>query len=192
MRTCRSDRTSCASRTQLLPALVTALALVGMSVPSQVASAATFVVNSTADAPDNNPGDGTCETAPDNGECTLPAAVAEFAAEIPSSSNVIVVPAGTYTLSNGLTLLNVNAVIGDGSATTLLEITSVGPAIGRSFMEHLNDPISISGVTVHNSAGPGIVNSPGGPRRCASIYRTLWCLTALVQASQRANSFPPT
>ena len=36
---------------------------------------ATFVVNSTEDLPDSNPGDGVCETAASGGVCTLRAAV---------------------------------------------------------------------------------------------------------------------
>ncbi|MGH8598314.1 MAG: CSLREA domain-containing protein, partial [Gammaproteobacteria bacterium] len=41
------------------------------------AAARTFTVNSTGDQPDANPGDGKCETAANNGVCTLRAAVAE-------------------------------------------------------------------------------------------------------------------
>src|SRR6267142_2371732 len=41
------------------------------------ADAATFTVNSTADAVEWNPGDGICETAAGNGVCTLRAAIQE-------------------------------------------------------------------------------------------------------------------
>ncbi|MBI4770350.1 MAG: CSLREA domain-containing protein [Chloroflexi bacterium] len=56
---------------------------------------ATFVVNSTADAVDASPGDGVCATAA--GECTLRAAIQETNA-LPGA-DVIIVPAGTYTLT---------------------------------------------------------------------------------------------
>ncbi len=61
------------------------------------AGAATFTVNSTVDAADAAPGNGTCETAAGNGTCTLRAALQEAGAL--SGAQTIVVPAGTYVLS---------------------------------------------------------------------------------------------
>ena len=72
------------------------LALVAfLLVPRAPASAATFSVNSTADAVDAGPGDGTCATA--GGACTLRAAVQETNA-LPGPDTVSL-PAGVYTLT---------------------------------------------------------------------------------------------
>jgi CSLREA domain-containing protein len=76
-----------------IAALATGLAL-GV-VPVHVAHAATFTVNSTADAVDANPGDGVCVTAA--GKCTLRAAIMESNA-LPGD-DTITLPTGTYTLT---------------------------------------------------------------------------------------------
>src|SRR4030065_2429571 len=76
---------------RLASALVFLLALAGTS------RAATFTVNSTADAVDANPGDGVCETAPGNGVCTLRAAVQE--ANALPGADTINLPAGIYLLT---------------------------------------------------------------------------------------------
>jgi len=59
------------------------------------AGAATFVVDSSADLVDLNPGDGLCSTAA--GECTLRAAIME--ANAYPGADVIEIPAGTYGLT---------------------------------------------------------------------------------------------
>lgn len=64
---------------RMLMSLVAAglLAAVGVVLaPAPSAFAASFAVNSTGDAPDDNPGDGSCETAT-AGQCTLRAAIEE-------------------------------------------------------------------------------------------------------------------
>src|SRR5947208_11529776 len=57
--------------------------------------ASTYVVNSTADAPDADVGDGVCAAA--NGACTLRAAVMQ--ANFTAGADNIILPAGTYTLT---------------------------------------------------------------------------------------------
>ena len=66
--------------------------LIGGLVP--VVQAASFSVNSTADAVDVTPGDGVCETVT-FGECTLRAAVME--ANALAGHDSITLPAGVYT-----------------------------------------------------------------------------------------------
>jgi CSLREA domain-containing protein len=44
---------------------------------SRPARVEAFTINDAADAPDANPGDGLCETAPGNGQCSLRAAIQE-------------------------------------------------------------------------------------------------------------------
>jgi CSLREA domain-containing protein len=74
----------------------------------------TFVVNSTADVTDVNPGNGVCETAAGNGVCTLRAAVQETNA-LPGADE-IELPAGVYSRTLG-------APNEDGAATGDLDIS---------------------------------------------------------------------
>ncbi len=72
-----------------------ALLLAVGSVP--VVNAATFVVNTTVDAVDSAPGNGSCATAA--GQCSLRAAIQE--ANVLAGADVITLPAGTYRLDIG-------------------------------------------------------------------------------------------
>ncbi|MEO0469394.1 MAG: CSLREA domain-containing protein [Bacteroidota bacterium] len=56
-----------------------------------------FTVNTTRDLPDNNPGDGKCETGVRNASCSLRAAIME--ANATAGLNAVIVPTGRYTLS---------------------------------------------------------------------------------------------
>src|SRR5918992_4919759 len=77
-----------------------------------------FTVNSTADAVDSNPGDGTCRTAA--GACTLRAAIQEANA-LPGADEIRL-PAGTYAL--GIPPRNQNDVTtGDLDITDSLAIS---------------------------------------------------------------------
>lgn len=78
-------------RRESLFGLASALVLAG-AIP---AAAETFVVNSTVDAIDDDPGDGQCATT--GGLCTLRAAVME--ANALPGADTILVPAGVFTLS---------------------------------------------------------------------------------------------
>ena len=66
-----------------------------------IASAATFMVNSTIDAADGAPGDGQCETVPGNGVCTLRAAIDESNAVPGLPPAQIDLPPGAYGLTLG-------------------------------------------------------------------------------------------
>src|ERR1700690_3615662 len=89
---------------------------------SPASRAATFNVNSTADAVDASPGDGTCATA--GGDCTLRAAIME--ANALPGSHTINVPAGLYIL----TIPGIgeeNAAQGDLDVTGSVTIAGAGP-----------------------------------------------------------------
>ena len=105
-----------------------ALLLAGHSVP---ALAASFTVDSTADAVDANPGDGVClaVSPPQPGSCTLRAAIQEPNAL--AGADTITVPAGSYTLAipglgedfsatGDLDILDDVAIIGAGADVTML------------------------------------------------------------------------
>src|SRR5579863_956294 len=72
----------------------------------------TFVVNTTADTHDINPGDGMC--ADQNGQCSVRAAIEESDALPVGSSITITVPAGTYKLTLGTLSLTANTITING------------------------------------------------------------------------------
>jgi CSLREA domain-containing protein len=80
---------------------------------AELAHAATFTVNSTADAVDTNPGDGVC--ADGSGNCTLRAAIME--ANALPGADTITLPAGTY-------ILTIPGINEDAAATGDLDITA--------------------------------------------------------------------
>jgi CSLREA domain-containing protein len=82
------------------------------------AASLAFTVNTTADAHDTHPGDGTCADAA--GQCSLRAALEEAAASPPGSTVHIALPAGTYDLTLGVLTLG---------STTPLNITVAGAGV---------------------------------------------------------------
>ena len=119
------------------------------------------MVNSTVDATDVNPGDGICETAPGNGECTLRAAVQEFNA---STGDGISIPAGTYALmlagsgedaaaTGDLDILRPAQISGAGRATTIID----GGGLDQVF-DVTAFPTTFTGLTVRNGVA-GIVGN---------------------------------
>jgi CSLREA domain-containing protein len=120
-----------------------------LSAPS--AMAATFIVNSTADAVDASPGNGTCATTA--GACTLRAAIQE--ANALAGSDTITLPAGVYTLT--LTGANENnAATGDLDVTSTIIINGAGASttiidansIDRVFDVRSAGALTLNGVTV--------------------------------------------
>jgi CSLREA domain-containing protein len=134
------------------------------SVDDGVAHAATFVVNSTADAVDANPGNGICASA--TGLCTLRAAIME--ANALAGHDTISLPAGTYTLTVQGAGENASAagdldVTGDltinGAGATITIIDAAG--IDRVFEVHPGATVDIHAVTVRGG-NPGVGVSGGG------------------------------
>ena len=121
------------------------------------ASAATFVVNSTADGVDVTAGDGICATA--GAVCTLRAAITE--ANALAGDDIITLPAGTYTNTlvgvndtNASGDLDINSNItinGAGSGTTIIQANA---AAGVAVERVLDFPVAgtsvINGVTIRN------------------------------------------
>ncbi|MGD9765682.1 MAG: choice-of-anchor Q domain-containing protein [Candidatus Binatia bacterium] len=130
------------------------------------AHAATFAVDSTADAIDATPGDGACATA--SGDCTLRAAIME--ANALTGPDTITLPAGTYVLAipgisedaaatGDLDITEGVTIKGAGAPTTIID----GAGLDRVF--HLFNAIgasSISGVTIRNGVAPHTPFSFGG------------------------------
>jgi CSLREA domain-containing protein len=134
-----------------------ALAAVGAA----PASAATFTVNSTVDAVDANPGDGICATA--TGACTLRAASQEYSAD--QNTDVIELPAGTYTLSlaptaddvsgGDIDLFGNGVVDGAGPDATIIDAAGVDRVL--DVQNGLEFRVRIEGVTLRggDTAGDG-------------------------------------
>ena len=148
------------SRTILLAAAIVALALTSvLAGPTRTVEAATLVVNSTADANDDSPGDGVCATS--GGQCTLRAAIEE--ANALAGSDAITLPTGTYTLAlaglgedssvtGDLDITSDLTINGAGAATTIID----GGAIDRVFHILSGATAAIDDVTITNGfTNPG-------------------------------------
>ncbi len=164
------------------------LAFLGLALRSSPASAAlNFVVNSTADAVDANPGDGLCQTS--GGACTLRAAVQE--ANASPGADTISLPAGTYTLSisgagedaaasGDLDISDDLTISGAGSGTTIVRAgSSPGTGVDRVFHVTAGGAtVVIEGVDVRfgnatggwpTGAGGGIFNTGSLTVRDAAV-----------------------
>ncbi len=183
-----------------LPLLV--LAMVGsMVVVAPSARAAGFIVDSSADLPDDIPGDTFCATSSSPGPavCTLRAAVME--ANALAGDDTITVGARTVTLTLGGSEED-GAVTGDldfidfiSSPSDLPQATTVvGSGVGQTVIEcgtSFDDRaldiigsglVTISGVTVRSCEGPEF-QSGGGIRNLGSLTLTDSRVTANVATS---------
>jgi len=135
-------------------------------VPARPALAASFVVDSTTDAPDAAPGDGICAAA--GGACTLRAAVEE--ANALSGPDAIDLPAGTYALTlppagemtggGDLDVTENLTITGDDAEDTIID----GGGLDRVVDIFPGATLGIYRVTIRNgrtfgSAGGGIRNA---------------------------------
>jgi CSLREA domain-containing protein len=132
----------------VIAALLAGLAL-GLS-PPPVAHAATFTVNDTGDAGDNNPGDGTCATA--GGVCTLRAAIEEANA-LAGDDTINFAVTGTITLGGTQLTIDSNLTITGPGAD---QLTISGNDASRVF-DINSGTVTISGLTITdgNAAGGG-------------------------------------
>jgi len=134
---------------------ITAVAL-GIGSGSQAVGAG-FIVNSTFDQTDGSPGDGTCETAADNGMCTLRAAIDETNA-LPGA-DTIVMPAGVYTITipgdmfedpgGDFEIRSDLTISGAGASATIVD----GGGLDRVF-EIIGVTVRLSDLTVTNGRAP--------------------------------------
>ena len=147
-------------------------------VPSGQAQAGAFIVDSTADAIDDNPGDGVCDDG--TGSCTLRAAIME--ANALAGPDTITLPPGVYqstiatdrqifpppryedaTASGDFDIRSTMTIRGAGESLTIID----GGAIGRVF--HIPDgDLTISHVTIQNGfsdSNTGFMVGVGGAGR---------------------------
>lgn len=135
----------------------------GLALTPALGGAATFTVNSTTDAVDANPGDGTC--ADGSGDCTLRAAIQETNAL--AGADTINVPAGTYLIAitgtgedagakGDLDILQDLVLVGAGAKLTVVD----GGGLDRVFEMRNNAVVAMSGLTIQN--GNAGSNDGGG------------------------------
>src|ERR1041385_7845356 len=162
---------------------VLSIALISLvSLLATPAAAKTFTVNSTTDAVAANPASGVCETAVGNGVCTLRAAIQ--AANALPGADMIIVPAGTYTLtiagpaedaatSGDLDITDDLTINGSGATTTVIQACEiVAPAVSCTTNDRVFhvDPTgklisaTLRGLTIQNGTTIGIsfVSANGG------------------------------
>lgn len=127
--------------------ILSGLALVNIP----IARAATFNVNSTADAVDANPGDTLCQTATP-GECTLRAAIEESNAN--GEADVIRLGTGTYTLTAGTLPITTQIEVVPNQATDQVTIVSNGPTL---FTVNAGGDLTLTRLTLTGAtAGPAV------------------------------------
>jgi CSLREA domain-containing protein len=109
---------------------------------------ASFIVNSTDDAPDATPGDGACATT--TAMCTLRAALDEANA-LPGAST-IALPAGTYVRTIGPLAITADVSIhGGGASATIVDGKPAHSVVEIASTAH----VTISSVTIqHGQFGP--------------------------------------
>jgi CSLREA domain-containing protein len=170
--------------------LVLCMLIIGTLVPSAPVRAAGFVVNSTSDSVDVNPGDGICATS--SGVCTLRAAVQE--ANTLPGTDTITIPAGVYTLRiasgaadeqfGDFDITGPVTIVGAGAGATILD--GGDPPIGspptvlaldRLFEIHPTaGNVTIRNLTVREGYSPdsggGIANATPGTLRLESVTVT--------------------
>jgi len=134
------------------------------------AGAATFTVNSIADEPDIDQGDGVCLTI--SSTCTLRAAIMQ--ANFTTDSDIINVPSGTFTLTR--VGYDDGAILGDldikypliiqGAGATLTVIDGNGAATGDRVFEVLDSAadVTLNAMTIRNGNVPtsGVAESSRG------------------------------
>jgi uncharacterized repeat protein (TIGR01451 family)/CSLREA domain-containing protein len=131
------------------------VAIVGLLASVSLVEAATFTVDSTADASDATPGDGVCASAA--GACTLRAAIQE--ANALAGLDTIEVPAGTYVLTMGELQIQSDLVInGAGAGQTTVD----GNQLSRIFSVTAEATASILAVSIANGRHEPTLSARGG------------------------------
>ncbi len=160
------------ARARALLTVLWLIAWLGLALPpGQIAQAAAFTVDLTADEPHSQPLNGNCTSTPSN-RCTLRAAIqAANSLGATGGPHTITVPAGTYTLTVGGPDENA-AATGDLDVTTNVIVNGAGlgatfvngNAADRVFDVAAGASATISSLTIQNgnppagSSGGGVAN----------------------------------
>lgn len=148
------------------------LALLLAVCPAGLGYAATFTVDSTADAIDAAPGNGVCATAA--GKCTLRAAIQE--ANALGGANTINVPSGPYFItiaganedaaaSGDLDITGNLTIIGTGASFPVIS----GGGIDRVFDVQASGVVTLSRLTIQNGNTSSADAAGGGIRNAGNL-----------------------
>lgn len=130
-----------------------------------------FVVNSNLDTVDATIGDGVCETASGNGQCTLRAAVAELNAS--STRSVAYILPQTITLASVLpNAMRSMELVGESQADVVIDASGVGPMI--AFGDH-GVRLTLSDLTYRNGSAHIYHNFRQGLALVADHIRVVGC-----------------
>jgi CSLREA domain-containing protein len=135
---------------------------------SMIAGAATFVVNTTLDTADVNPGDGVCS---DGSTCSLRAAISE--ANSLAGADAITLPAGVYTqsLSSGNDDANVGGdwdiagdltINGADADTTIVQAAAAPGTAHERVFDIRSGTVTLNNLTVRNGNFSGLSASALG------------------------------
>jgi hypothetical protein len=149
---------------------LTLCATIGVETPQQAAFPEIFVVNTTFDATtgadDAFPGDGQCETAVNNGVCTLRAAIEETNAHAGSDGIFFDIPTTDPGYSNGTWTINLSKALPDISDAVNIsgpgadKLTINGGNAFRVFNVTTTGTVSFSHLSIAN--GNAVSNNGGG------------------------------
>jgi CSLREA domain-containing protein len=142
-----------------------------------------FVVNTTEDSDDANPGDGICETVAGSGQCSLRAAIEEANAQPTDDTITFNIPKtgpgynGTFwtiNLVSALPDLSTNIDI-QGLGVDLLTITRNSDNFFRIFTVTSTGTVSLSGLTISNGNFSSSGNGGGVDNESSGIANVTNC-----------------
>ncbi len=162
--------------------LAVTIILAGLAAPRQTVNATiTYTVNSTADEADLNPADTLCLSV--SGACTLRAAIQQ--SNYNNTSEIINVPAGTYTLTisgsnedasatGDLDIVYSTTIQGSGATTTVIN----GQGLDRVLHTLSSAVVTIQDVTITNGSAPTGDKGGGGIRNDGNLTLNRVIITA--------------
>ncbi len=148
---------------QFFVVMIVCIILIVFAIPSPT-EAFGYLVDSSADIPDGDVSDNTCDTASPGTECTLRAAVMQANAH--AGPDTITVPAGTYILTRvgaddtaalGDLDITDDVFIASSGGTAILDANSL--VTSDRVFEVLNGTLTLDGFTIQNGSG---VSTGGG------------------------------
>jgi CSLREA domain-containing protein len=176
------------SRTTMLALLITGAVF-------SHASAATFVVSTTADTQDASAGNGVC--ADSNGACSLRAAITE--ANALTGADIITLPAGTYTTTLPVTGEDVNAggdfditspmtINGADAGTTIIQANALPDTATERVIHCVTaaTAVAINDVTIRHGNSPATTS--GGGIRLETATTNLTLNRVVVTSNRSAGS----
>ena len=175
---------------QPVVALIAVMAMSAALLASTASAQAALTVNSTADSADSSPGDGVCETAPGNGECTLRAAIQEVNAgsatdiffNIPTSDSNHDAASGSWLIDTQSALPHITSLGTTVDATTqpgygstpviMLAGSNAAGTLGALVLD-TSDSV-INGLSIVDFSSDGILITGANGEGDRNTIRNVW------------------